>query len=1181
MVDNNSNDGSVEYIKKEYPGIKIICNLVNNYCRANNLGVLESKAEYVAFLNNDTEVDKRWLIELVKLIDADKSIGAVGSKILFKDGRIDSAGHKKMSDFYWIDRGHGEKDAGQYEEESEIVSVSNCASLYRKGALLEVGLFDEDLNMYMEDVDVSIRLKTKRWRIVYAPKSIVFHLHHGTARDEFATFYTERNRLLLIAKHYPEKLAESIHKKIEEKNSIAENLAKEIDDFNKALNSKDSYINNLLFELSERNEILSEKDKYIASLENAIAEKDKYIANLEDEIGRHKNIVQQIYNSRTYRLIVRPLCALFRWKNAFSGFKARVDPGSLGTDNRKSIDLLTKSDTRSINICTIISKNYLSYARVLANSFLEHNKGEIFVLLTDKIDGFFDYSKERFTIIEIEELKDKIPNFNSFCFQYNSTELNTAVKPFFLEFLFEKFRMDKLVFLDPDILVTDSFDNLRTLLDNNSLILIPHITEPYTDVAKPSELHILKSGVYNLGFLGLSYTKTTKQLLKWWKGRLQRFCISDVENGLFVDQKWMDLVPGFFEDIFILRDTSYNIAYWNFHYRKCTLNGTKISIDGRAARFLHFSGFDPNNPENISRHQERFVLKDLQGMGEIFSLYKNKLQANGYEETKNWPCVFNHFGNGAIIPDVARRMYWEMVNKDKLMFGNPFCTESENSYFKWLNKGIDRKYPVVTNLMLGIYNTRNDLQEIYKDIKNADRNGFVAWFLCSSRKEYRLSDQFLREVETTGENILRKPFAYAVLCKAREAVKSMLKPIFKSNLKELNKLRKLEMKIYGKFVNSFMTTSKAMKNNNVCSFSDLGVNVIGYINGEHGVGEAVRANIKCLKAANIGISLSNINPTYVRQSDVTFSDFSNKRDFPINLIHINADMLPYHYAEKGIGDYKNKYNIGFWTWELSEFPDSWVKSFSYCDEVWVPSNFVLASISRKSPIPVLKIPHAVCIDNIKDVKREYFGLNEEEFIFLFIFDFLSYFERKNPLAVIRSFCGAFTPQDNTRLVIKCVNSTFDPKAFNRLQAEANGKKITIIDNYLDKDEVNALLALCNSYVSLHRSEGYGLTIAEAMSLGKPVIATGYSGNTDFMNINNSFPVRYTMKEIVEDVGPYRKGNFWAEPDIGHASELMRYVYHHNKEANNIGLIASEYIRNNLNFLALGSEMKSRIEAICR
>lgn len=412
----------------------------------------------------------------------------------------------------------------------------------------------------------------------------------------------------------------------------------------------------------------------------------------------------------------------------------------------------------------------------------------------------------------------------------------------------------------------------------------------------------------------------------------------------------------------------------------------------------------------------------------------------------------------------------------------------------------------------------------------------------------------------------------------RNLLKKSLKRLFENRMEALHRLKTIETDFNQKVVllsNSAVKRTKAL----VRGRHKNGINLFGFLTAELGIGEAARSTANSLKAVGVNASLINIPLPAVRQCDFSLNGFSKDHLYPINLIHVNAPELPPLYIEQGMGCFKGKYNIGFWNWELSEFPETWRKSFRYCDEVWVPSSFTLASIAKKSPIPVLKIPIAVEIGNSKNLSRSSFGLKEDDFIFLFVFDFFSYFERKNPLAIIKAFRLAFSPSEKARLVIKCSNSSFDPQAMEKMKQETNGLNVDIIDRRLDKDEMNALMSLCDCYISLHRSEGFGLTLAEAMCLEKPVIATAFSGNMDFMDVNNSYLTRYELVPVTETMGPYQKGNFWAEPDVGHAAELMRFVYEKKEIAQQTARRGAEGIRRHLNHQAVGNEIKNRIERV--
>ncbi|MBL7081163.1 MAG: glycosyltransferase, partial [Candidatus Omnitrophica bacterium] len=209
FVDNVSTDNSVKFVKKNYPKVRIIKNDVNNYCKAVNLGIVASKAEYIVLVNNDTRVSKTWLTELIKVISKDKKIAAVGSKVLTMSGRIQNVAHYELPNFYWGERGAGQENK-RYNTFEEVSSLCGASVLYRKDALSEVGLFDEDFVIYAEDVDMSFRLKQKGYKLIFVPTSIIYHKFHGTASEELARYYIERNRLLFLAKHYPHKLSSSL-----------------------------------------------------------------------------------------------------------------------------------------------------------------------------------------------------------------------------------------------------------------------------------------------------------------------------------------------------------------------------------------------------------------------------------------------------------------------------------------------------------------------------------------------------------------------------------------------------------------------------------------------------------------------------------------------------------------------------------------------------------------------------------------------------------------------------------------------------------------------------------------------------------------------------------------------------------------------------------------------------------
>ena len=361
----------------------------------------------------------------------------------------------------------------------------------------------------------------------------------------------------------------------------------------------------------------------------------------------------------------------------------------------------------------------------------------------------------------------------------------------------------------------------------------------------------------------------------------------------------------------------------------------------------------------------------------------------------------------------------------------------------------------------------------------------------------------------------------------------------------------------------------------------FGVNVVGFLDSGLGLGEAARNVIKAVKAQKIDFVLNNQIIKKSRSVDHQYSsNFTNQNPFFFNLININPDYLDLFYLKVKKEFFESKYNIGTWYWELADIPKEWIKYYNFFNEIWVATDFVLNTVTFLSPVPVIKIPTIVDLNFNLKIGRDHFNIPENPFIYLFVFDFFSTMMRKNPISLVKSFKSAFRDNDDVILILKTINGEHLKKDNNALIKEiGDSKNIMIIDGFMERDILISLINNSNCYVSLHRSEGFGLGIAEAMYFGKPVIVTGYSGNMDFTNVNNSFLVKYKLIEIEEDHGLYTKGNIWAEPDLDHASQLMRYVFENREDANAVARKGEEFIKKNYNAQAVGGKIKNRLDFI--
>jgi glycosyltransferase involved in cell wall biosynthesis len=362
----------------------------------------------------------------------------------------------------------------------------------------------------------------------------------------------------------------------------------------------------------------------------------------------------------------------------------------------------------------------------------------------------------------------------------------------------------------------------------------------------------------------------------------------------------------------------------------------------------------------------------------------------------------------------------------------------------------------------------------------------------------------------------------------------------------------------------------------------LAVSVSGYLRDESGWGAAARGYVRALRRLGVPTRLEDFSAlTSNRSGDDTMTSGDALEDWDVNLMCIDAGQHFAVLSRAGDHFFDHRYNIGAWAWELQRFPERWYDRFAYYDEIWVGSSFIAAALAPISPIPVIRIPPVMAplTPEADDAASSEWRRRPDEFLFLFMFDVHSHLARKNPLAIVDAFRRAFRPSDPVRLILKCVNAESDPAGFAALLDRASGAAIDVLTGYIPSRRVRSLVAGCDAYVSLHRSEGIGLTIAEAMGLGKPVIATGWSGNTDFMDVSNSFPVGYRLVEIEESVGPYHGGEVWAEPSVEHAAELMRLVVDHREEARARGERARETMLRDYAAGPIAALVRQRLEII--
>lgn len=361
---------------------------------------------------------------------------------------------------------------------------------------------------------------------------------------------------------------------------------------------------------------------------------------------------------------------------------------------------------------------------------------------------------------------------------------------------------------------------------------------------------------------------------------------------------------------------------------------------------------------------------------------------------------------------------------------------------------------------------------------------------------------------------------------------------------------------------------------------ERGVNLIGSIKAEMGLGQSCRLLANMIKETGYRLAVYNYDFSgAVKENDSTFdNDIVDELPYNINIVHVNPCELGKLFMKMPEA-WKGKYNIAFWLWELEEFPEEWKKYCCLFDEIWTPSEFAANSIKKVTDIPVEVLPYYITVPYNKGVGRKEFSLPENKFLFLLMYDVNSTEGRKNPQGAIKAYKKAFeSTNKDVGLVIK-VNNGSSEQLINLKKQLSEYKNIYYLTETIDKEDVNSLLKCVNVFVSLHRAEGFGLVMAEAMLLGTPVIATNWSSNIEFMSKESACMVDCKMVKNPKTEGLYQKGCIWAEPDYEQAAQFMRKLWSDEGFYKKIKDSGKNHISNILNKTKLVMQLKNSLDRI--
>jgi len=362
----------------------------------------------------------------------------------------------------------------------------------------------------------------------------------------------------------------------------------------------------------------------------------------------------------------------------------------------------------------------------------------------------------------------------------------------------------------------------------------------------------------------------------------------------------------------------------------------------------------------------------------------------------------------------------------------------------------------------------------------------------------------------------------------------------------------------------------------------IGLNLYGHIASPTGIGTAARGTVAALAAAGIPHAVIDIDQIGAEPPPGINEPLPAEGPHPLSIFHTTPDRV-----ERLVGGsdrlikpvaMAGRYNIAYFAWESANtFPQTWRKAFRHFDEIWVPSRFVAECLRPLTSLPIVEIPHVLQTRPVL-LARSDLALPKDRFVFLFIFDELSGFTRKNPLGTIAAFKRAF-PGDDKRVALVIKARTLSDRNRSRLIAAAAGSPITIFVEDVGPTPLSSFVAHADAFVSLHRAEGFGLALAEAMQLKRPVVATGYSGNLDFMTAENSYLVPYRIVRLKEPDGVYPADTEWAEPDLDAAAEMMRAIVADPAAARQRGERAAADVAAKFSPLAVAAQIERRLAAL--
>ena len=693
--------------------------------------------------------------------------------------------------------------------------------------------------------------------------------------------------------------------------------------------------------------------------------------------------------------------------------------------------------------CTVVTRDRLPAARVLARSYSEHHPDHDFVVLVaDEVRPSDDTGVVGYDWLTVDAEK-----YLRLATCRTADELGAAVLPLLVRQLLD--RSDAVIALSARSRVYAPFPEVAGAAMATGLVLVPRVlTAVPADRRAPA-----RAGGFDPGFLAVG--RAAKAFVDFWVER----AADDVAES------WPAEIPALFRHD-VLRDPAFAVGHWNLHERVATLD---------AVRLMHFDGYDPDQPWLLNADcatRPRILLSAWPRVRALCDAYRAEL-AERAEPAR--PYGFGELADGTAISAPMRGVFREALREGESP-PHPFGADGDAAFRDWLTSaGSPSEASSGHNrLTMWLWRSRVDLQSAFPRPISENADGYRQW--CHTH------------------GVTNGPLPTWAL------------PVVPPPVAPPD--------------------------------DTFGVNLAGYLTAELGLGEMGRIVHSVLRAADVPV-VSVVEDHSVAGSvgtGLAAPDSVGRPRFPVSIIAVNADHTDLVLANHPEVAHQ-RYRIGLWAWELEDFPAAQRTAFGLVDEVWTVSEFARRSIAAHATVPVKVFPVPLADPGEPPTHR-----GSGPVRFLFAFDFNSTGGRKNPWGLVSAFQQAFPGRDDVELVIRANNAHRNTAAAERLRyLIGDDRRIDVRERFLSTAELDELYASSTAYVSLHRSEGFGLTVAEAMVRGLPVICTDYSSTTEFVPDGVGWRIPYTMTDVGPGWPPYPPDGRWAEPDPAAAVLALRAV----------------------------------------